>query len=222
MCAVKIGRYAHFFNQPAIRMRMHSQTWTSKAFLIWNCLYPELIWNLPGYCDAAKRAVIPRRPMHSPRRMLAARAYGSLNLSVWRQVIRASSQVHSKAFTLMLCLLPVNCSVASTGCDVRLWPGIPEASVQRLFPNCSRLALDDCPHSSVPWTQAVILWRPWFPSQENPFAAQADGQKVAADPQHRQSQPLASTTSCLLWLQAVSSRILRFYFLHTSDVTFPW
>ena len=108
VCAVKIGRYAHFFNQPAIRMRMHSQTWTSKAFLIWNCLYPELIWNLPGYCDAAKRAVIPRRPMHSPRRMLAARAYGSLNLAVWRQVIRASSQVVpvSKAFTLMLCLLP--------------------------------------------------------------------------------------------------------------------
>ena len=108
VCAIKLGRSAHFFAQPAIRMRMHSQTWTSKAFLIWNCLYPELIWNLPGYCATAKRGVIPRRPMHSPRRMLAARAYGSLSLPVWRQVICPSRQVAPvyKTFTLLLCLLP--------------------------------------------------------------------------------------------------------------------
>lgn len=108
VCAIKRGRCAHFFPHPAIRMRMHSQTWTSKAFLIWNCLYPQLIWSLPGYRAASKRAVIPRRPIHSPRRMLAARAYGSLNLPAWRQVIRASSEVAPafKAFTLVLCLLP--------------------------------------------------------------------------------------------------------------------
>ena len=108
VCAIKRGRRAHFFSDPAIRMRMHSQTWTSKSFLIWNCHYPELIWNLPGYGAAAKRAVIPRRPIHSPRRMLAARAYGSLNLPAWRQVICASPEVAPafKAFTLLLCLLP--------------------------------------------------------------------------------------------------------------------
>ena len=108
VCATKRGRSAHYFAHPAIRMRMHSQTWTSKAFLIWNCLYPELIWSLPGYGSAAKQAVIPRRPIHSPRRMLAARAYGRLNLQVWRQVIRSSREVASvfKAFTLLLCLLP--------------------------------------------------------------------------------------------------------------------
>jgi len=108
VCAIKRGRCAHFFPHPAIRMRMHSQTWTSKAFLIWNFLYPQLIWSLPGYSPASKAGVIPLRPIHSPRRMLAARAYGSLNLSVWRQVIRASSEVEPafKAFTLVLSLLP--------------------------------------------------------------------------------------------------------------------
>lgn len=108
VCAIKRGRIAHYFAHPAIRMRMHSQTWTSKAFLIWNCLYPELIWSLPGYGAAAKQAVIPRRPIHSPRRMLAARAYGRLSLPVWRQVIRHSREVASpfKAFTMLLCLLP--------------------------------------------------------------------------------------------------------------------
>jgi hypothetical protein len=40
--------------------------------------------------------------------MLAARAYGRLNLPVWRQVIRPSREVAPafKAFTLLLCLLP--------------------------------------------------------------------------------------------------------------------
>jgi hypothetical protein len=108
VCAIKRGRSAHYFAHPAIRMRMHSQTWTSKSFLIWNRLYPELIWSLPGYGAAAKQAVIPRWPMHSPRRMLAARAYGRLSLPVWKQVIRPSHEVASafKAFTLLLCLLP--------------------------------------------------------------------------------------------------------------------
>lgn len=108
VCAIKQRRSAHYFAHPAIRMRMHSQTWTSQSFLIWNCLYPKLIWSLPGYGGAAKQAVIPRRPIHSPRRMLAARAYGRLSLPVWRQVIRPSREVASpfKAFTMLLCLLP--------------------------------------------------------------------------------------------------------------------
>jgi abequosyltransferase len=108
VCSIKRGRSAHYFAHPAIRMRMHSQTWTSKAFLIWYCLYPQLIWSLPGYGAAAKQAVIPRLPIHSPRRMLAARAYGRLDLPVWRQVIRPSRDVAPafKAFTLLLCLLP--------------------------------------------------------------------------------------------------------------------
>ena len=108
VCAIKRGRSAHYFTYPAIRMRVHSQTWTRKSFLIWNSLYPDLIWSLPGYSAGAKQAVIPRWPMHSPRRMLGARAYGSLNLTVWRQVIRSSCEVApaSKAFTLLLCLLP--------------------------------------------------------------------------------------------------------------------
>jgi len=108
VCAIKRGRSAHYFAHPAIRMRMHSQTWTSKSFLIWNCLYPQLIWSLPGYGAAAKQAVIPRRPIHSPRRMLAARAYGRLNLPMWQQVIAPSPEVASpfKLFTLVLALLP--------------------------------------------------------------------------------------------------------------------
>jgi glycosyltransferase involved in cell wall biosynthesis len=108
VCAIKRSRSAHYFDHPAIRMRMHSQTWTSQSFRIWNCLYPELIWSLPGYSAAAKQAVIPRRPIHSPRRMLAARAYGRLTLPVWRQVIAPSRDVALlfKVFTLLLPLLP--------------------------------------------------------------------------------------------------------------------
>jgi len=108
VCAIKLGRSAHLFSSPAIKMRMNSQTWTSQSFLIWSCLYPKLIWNLPGYGDLAKQSVIPRQPIHSPRRMLAARAYGSLTTSVWRQVIAPSSDIvlTAKILTFSLCLLP--------------------------------------------------------------------------------------------------------------------
>lgn len=108
VCAIKRGCSAHYFASPAIRMRMHSQTWTKKSFLIWNFLYPKLIWSLPDYSAAAKQSVIPRRPIHSPRRMLAARAYGTLNLPVWRELICASCDVQLlfKVYTLLLCILP--------------------------------------------------------------------------------------------------------------------
>lgn len=108
LAALKRGRTVHYFPQPAIRMRMHSQTWKPQAFQIWHRYLPDLIWSLPGYSSSAMAAVIPPRPINSPRRMLAARAYGRLNLAVWRQSVvpfRDATLV-AKAFTLLLCLLP--------------------------------------------------------------------------------------------------------------------
>ena len=108
VCSIKLECRAHFFAHPSIRMRMHSQTWTSKTFLIWNCHYPDLIWSLPDYSDSAKQSVIPRCPIHSPRRMLASRAYGSLHLNSWRVVIFPSHSVNFifKIYTFLLCMFP--------------------------------------------------------------------------------------------------------------------
>ena len=108
VCAIKQGRSAHVFSTPIIRMRMHSQTWTNRSFLIWNSYFPNLIWSLPGYSMQAKVSVSPLRPIHSPLRMIAARAYGTLSTSVWAQVILPSRDVAPifKLYTLFLSLLP--------------------------------------------------------------------------------------------------------------------
>lgn len=108
LAALKRGRTVHYFSEPAIRMRMHSQTWKAQAFQIWHRYLPELIWTLPGYSADAKTAVIPHHPINSPRRMLAARAYGRLHLAVWREAVAsaADASLAAKGFTLLLCLLP--------------------------------------------------------------------------------------------------------------------
>jgi abequosyltransferase len=104
----KLGRSAHYFPQPGISMRLHTQTWTSRHFEIWNEFFPAVIWGLEGYSDKAKQAVIPLYPMKSIRRILASRAYGRFNLDVWRTVlIRSKVSNHMVRWTsLLIALLP--------------------------------------------------------------------------------------------------------------------
>ena len=104
----KIGRSAHYFPQPGIKMRLHTQTWTSRHFEIWNDFFPAVIWGMEGYSDQAKQVVIPRHPMKSLRRILASRAYGHFNLEVWRTVLnRSKENNHIFRFTtLFIALFP--------------------------------------------------------------------------------------------------------------------
>lgn len=108
ICSIKTNHAAHFLSEPAIRMRLHSQTWTAAAFSIWNVNYPQIIWNLHGFSQDAKRSVIPPQPIHSPTRMIASRAYGTLSLRSWRDTIYSSKtiRIEYKLFTFVLCILP--------------------------------------------------------------------------------------------------------------------
>ena len=78
----KIGHTAHYLPSPAIKMRLHMQTWKAKHFEIWNIYFPEVIWDLDNYSSQAKRSVIQRYPLKSVRRILASRAYGRFNFSI--------------------------------------------------------------------------------------------------------------------------------------------
>ncbi len=106
--SIKIGRRAHYFSRPSIQMRLGSQTWTSKSFIIWNRLYPNIIWNLENYSIEAKNSVIIRNPIGSLKTMFAARAYGRLNYSIWLKVIKNSVDIklRNKSITLFLSLMP--------------------------------------------------------------------------------------------------------------------
>jgi len=108
MFSAKKGRSAHFIQEPAIQMRVHSQTWTSKHFQIWNVGFPEIIWGLEGYSDDAKRAVIVRYPLRSIKRLLASRAYNRFDIKVCLEVLLTSNTAgwFAKSLGLMISVLP--------------------------------------------------------------------------------------------------------------------
>lgn len=108
VCRAKIDRYAHYLPEPGIDMRLHFHTWTARHFEIWNVHFPSVIWGLDGYSDAAKQSVIPRQPLNYLRRILASRAYGRFDFSIWRAVLMRSNEAgfRVKVGSLVVALLP--------------------------------------------------------------------------------------------------------------------
>jgi abequosyltransferase len=90
VCSAKVGGTAYYMADPAIKMRLHSQTWTSKHYEIWNVFFPRVIWNLKGYSEAAKGVVTPQQLINSLKSMLSSRAYGRFNIKIYRDVILSS------------------------------------------------------------------------------------------------------------------------------------
>ena len=90
VCTAKIGRTASYIADPCIKMRLHSQTWTSKHYRIWNVTFPMVIWNLAGYTDEAKSLVTPQNLINYVTSMLSSRAYGRFNLGIWREIVLKS------------------------------------------------------------------------------------------------------------------------------------
>ena len=87
VCRAKIGHIAHYLPAPAIKMRLHMQTWTAKHFEIWNIYYPDVVWDLSNYSSDAKKGVIQRYPLKSIKRILASRAYGRFNFAIFRKIL---------------------------------------------------------------------------------------------------------------------------------------
>lgn len=104
----KVDHVAHWIAKPGIQMRLHHQTWTSKHFEIWNIFFPSVIWNLHGYSDEAKASVIPYAPLKSLSRIIASRAYGRFNLTIYREFLIHSKDSSSivKCLSFLIALLP--------------------------------------------------------------------------------------------------------------------
>ena len=90
VCRAKIGHTAHYLPRPAIKMRLHMQTWTARHFEIWNVFFPEVIWSLDNYSLQAKQSVIQRYPLKSVKRILASRAYGRFNFKIFKTMLLPS------------------------------------------------------------------------------------------------------------------------------------
>ena len=104
---MKTGKNAHYFPYPALKMRVGSQTWTSKSFLIWHKFYPQLIWGLDNYSEEAKESVIIRNPMQSLKVLAASRAYRWFNFEIWWTIIiRSKINLFSKFISFFISITP--------------------------------------------------------------------------------------------------------------------
>ena len=104
--SIKNNRNAHYFSTPAIKMRLGSQTWINKSFVIWHKFYPTIIWGLKNYNARAKIKVINPNPLNSIRSMLASRSYGRLNFSNFKKFIFAEENI-SKNKKLVIFLIAI-------------------------------------------------------------------------------------------------------------------
>lgn len=87
--------------EPLARIRLGNAMWNARGFEIWNVLWPELIWALEGYSDAAKTAVTPRQPWRDARKMLLARASGGYGRGEYKRFLRGRAGLAARAMLLL-------------------------------------------------------------------------------------------------------------------------
>lgn len=108
IASIKNNRRGHYFKDPAIKMRLGSQTWLDQSFKIWYLYYPNLIWGLKNYSDDAKKSVIPKKPLNSLKLILSGRAYKRIDFQKFKKYIFYSKEIFpiNKFFILIVVLLP--------------------------------------------------------------------------------------------------------------------
>jgi glycosyltransferase involved in cell wall biosynthesis len=71
--------------QPLVSIRFGNALWTARTFEIWMFKWPEMVWSLPHFSDAAKRRVCPREPWRRLRTLLVNRARGAFSTAEYRK-----------------------------------------------------------------------------------------------------------------------------------------
>lgn len=70
---------------PCLAIRYGNASWTARAFEIWICRWPQLVWSLPSVSVAAKRSVTQERPYESLREIVLLRAKGAYDWAGYRR-----------------------------------------------------------------------------------------------------------------------------------------
>jgi len=71
--------------QPFVSIRFGNALWTARTFEIWMFKWPEMVWSLPHFSEAAKRRVCPREPWRRLRTLLVNRARGAFSTAEYRK-----------------------------------------------------------------------------------------------------------------------------------------
>jgi glycosyltransferase involved in cell wall biosynthesis len=92
--------------EPLVIIRLGNAMWTPRSFEIWMFGWPDLIWGLPGLSDAAKAAVVARRPWASPKRLLLFRASGAFGKEQYRRFFSGRRLGATRLVMLAMLALP--------------------------------------------------------------------------------------------------------------------
>jgi glycosyltransferase involved in cell wall biosynthesis len=92
--------------EPLVVIRLGNAMWTPRSFEIWMFNWPDLIWGMPGLGDAAKRAVVPRRPWASVRKLLLFRASGAFGREQYRRFFSGRRLGATRLLMLAMLAIP--------------------------------------------------------------------------------------------------------------------
>ncbi len=78
--------------EPLIRIRYGNASWSSKSFVIWNALWPTLIWSFANFRIEAREKVVLEKPYLSLFNLLKYRALGVYGYAEYLQFVKPQQQ----------------------------------------------------------------------------------------------------------------------------------
>ncbi|MVT07440.1 glycosyltransferase family 2 protein [Chitinophaga tropicalis] len=102
------NKKAYYIASPLIDIRLNNASWSSSSFRIWNELWPKAIREIPGYSLDLKRKVARMDMEFSVKEILAERAKGAYDLSVYKDFLSKGGNisVSKKMAFLLIALTP--------------------------------------------------------------------------------------------------------------------
>jgi len=102
------GEHIQVIAEPYIQIRLNNSGWSTNRFEVLMLDWPRCIWSLPtSYSDACKRAVVRPLRVGSIREMVAARAFGMLNLPVYMSKVAPISDIPNFKKSLLLVIAQI-------------------------------------------------------------------------------------------------------------------
>ena len=93
--------------EPLIRIRYGNALWTARAFEIWVCKWPQLIWSFSHFTPAARQSITLQFPATSLKTLLWYRALGAYSAGERAQFLVGEYSIYTHILAITASRLPV-------------------------------------------------------------------------------------------------------------------
>jgi glycosyltransferase involved in cell wall biosynthesis len=126
--------------EPLIRIRYGNAGWSARAFEIWMCKWPGLVWSFPGFSDGAKARVSSREPWRSPSTLVLYRGLGVYDATAWKRHLAPTARGTYRALAWLIAMLPGR--LANAALALRILVGTPDnVTLYDLLLSCNATAV---------------------------------------------------------------------------------